>query len=229
MNLTKDTYLEIAKLTDDRTTVSMLSVNKKFYDDEFFKLVFANKYPLLVKFKHDESWKDFYLRMMLYIFKLNEEFNLDYIPSPKFNPQNFYKYAKNQEDEDWQLEAGEYLKGVKDLEFIQNFLQKYAKYLDFNHLIYREIKTNDLKRIKVYVDADVKAGSYKKFYSPVYHDAIPKTINKENIDLLEILILPNIRKYNLEYFIQYAKSRNRKLSEKYLLSRLNTKSKMNEK
>lgn len=50
MNLMKDAYLEIAKAADDRTIVRMLSVNKKFHDDDFFKLVFEHKDPLLVKF-----------------------------------------------------------------------------------------------------------------------------------------------------------------------------------
>ena len=60
MNLTKDAYLEIAKAADDKTIVKMLSVNRKFHDDEFFKLVFEQRYPLLVKFKKDKQlWKDF--------------------------------------------------------------------------------------------------------------------------------------------------------------------------
>ena len=220
MNLTKDTYLEIAKFADDKTIVQMLSVDKKFHDDEFFKLVFFHKYPLLLKFKKDEeSWKDFYLRMVMYIAKLKEEFDLDYIPAKKFNPEKFYKSIEIS-DEDWILEAAEYLKQVKDIDFIRKFLLKYGKNLEFKYLIKRELKNRDLKRIKVFVDADIASHAFKKFYGPVYDEPIMKAIKSEDIDLLKILILPNIRKYDIERFIEYARDHNKKSSEKYLLTRI---------
>ena len=223
MELTKDAYLEIAKTADDKSVVKMLSVNKKFHDDEFFKLVFEYKYPFLIKFKKDkESWKDFYLRMVMYIAKLKEEIKLDYIPSPKFNPQKFYDFVNVViGEEDWQIEAAEYLADVEDLEFIRNFLLKYAKYLDFHHLISIEmLNKNDSKRIKVFVDADIKANSFRRFYSPVYTNPIYTAIDNENIELLKILILPNIRDYDLEDFISYAQQAHKPLSERYLLSRV---------
>lgn len=216
MNLTKDAYLEIARTADDRTIVKMLSVNKKFRDEKFFKLVFHEKYPLLVKFKKEnETWKDFYLRMVMYIAKLKEDFDLDYIPSPKFNPEEFYTYAKSHK-RDWQLDAAEYLHEVQDIEFVKKFLLKYAKYIDFDYLIFKEI--DNPTNVKLLVDADIKANARKKFYSPVYSASIINAINNENIELLKILILHNIRNHNLENFIEYAREHNKPLSEKYLLS-----------
>lgn len=223
MNLTKDAYLEIAKAADDETIVKMLSVNRNFRDDKFFKLVFEDKYPLLIKFKKDnESWKYFYLKMVMYIFKLKEQHDLDYIPSEKFDPEDFYKYIEEQEywHFDWELEAAEYLEDVKDLNFVRNFLEKHGEGLDFNYLILRELKTTNLKRIKIFVDADLANNSDKKFYSPVYSESIKKAIDNENIELLKILILTNIRKHDLEKFIEYARENNKPLSEKYLLSRV---------
>ena len=223
MELTKDAYLEIAKTADDKSVVKMLSVNRKFHDDEFFKLVFEHRYPLLIKFKKDkESWKDFYLRMVMYIAKLKEEYDLDYIPSPKFNPQKFYDFVNVvNEEENWQLEAAEYLADVKDLQFLKKFLLKYAKFLDFNHLISAEmLSKNDLNRIKLFVDSDIKFNSFRRFYSPVYTNPIYSAIDNENIELLKILILPNIRAHNLENFISYARQANKPLSEKYLVSQV---------
>jgi hypothetical protein len=75
---------------------------------------------------------------------------------------------------------------------------------------------NNLERIKLLIDADIKAN---KIYSPLYSPAIMNAIKNENIELLKILILPNIREYDLEDLIDYARQQNKPLSEKYLLSR----------
>jgi ankyrin repeat protein len=48
--------------------------------------------------KEEESWKDFYNRMMHYIEKLNDEFKIPYIKNTKFVPSNFYNdYRKDLE------------------------------------------------------------------------------------------------------------------------------------
>ena len=99
-------------------------------------------------------------------------------------------------------------------------ISKQNKAPDFNYLIKRELKNTDLQRIKVFVDADIKAKSSRKFYSPVYTDSIHIAIDKENIELLKILILPNIRDYDLQGFISYAQQAHKPLSERYLLSRV---------
>ena len=216
MNLTKDAYLEIAKAADDKTIVKMLSVNRKFHDDEFFKLVFEYKYPFLIKFKKDkESWKDFYLRMVMYIAKLKKEYDIDYIPSPRFNPEEFYFNRFDDKHQDL-YDAAEYLVGVEDFEFLENFLMKHAKYLDFGYLILKEMTYNNLERIKLLIDVDIKANKIYPLYSP----AIMTAIKNENIEALKILILPNIREYDLEDFVEYARQNNKPLCEKYLLSRV---------
>ena len=83
---TKDIYLKLTDYEDDKTIVSMLSVNKKFNDPEFFKAIFSKRYPQLVKYKTDDKdWKQFYLEMIYYISKLNEDFRYDYINDAKYN------------------------------------------------------------------------------------------------------------------------------------------------
>ena len=86
----KDAYLEIAKVTDNRTILKMLSVNKKFNSPAFFQEIINRKYPVLFKYKRDnEDWKHFYLRIVKYTSKLQEEFNYT-LPMDQ-DPEIFYK------------------------------------------------------------------------------------------------------------------------------------------
>ena len=39
MNLTKDTYEYLLNFAEDRDIINMLSVNKKFRDEEFFERI----------------------------------------------------------------------------------------------------------------------------------------------------------------------------------------------
>lgn len=94
---TKDIYSKLTEYEDNKTVLSMLSVNKKFNDPEFFKSIFSKRYPQLVKYKtDDEDWKQFYLIMIYYISKLNEDFDYDYINDAKYkivkteNPEEIY-------------------------------------------------------------------------------------------------------------------------------------------
>ena len=92
MNIPKDVYEYLAGFADDKTILNMLSVNKKIRDEDFFKRIFNRKYPLLIKFKKDnETWKYFYLSMVQYIAKLEEEFDIPYISTEGYNPKDFYK------------------------------------------------------------------------------------------------------------------------------------------
>lgn len=97
--MNKDIYAKIASLTeDDRTILNMLSVNKKFNNPEFFQLIFNNKYPQFIKYKQDnETWKEYYLKMIYYITLLDEKFNYDYNRYARYdifstyNPIEIYK------------------------------------------------------------------------------------------------------------------------------------------
>ena len=90
--ISKDIYEYLTNFTDDRTILNMLSVNKKFNDEEFFKRIFLRKYPLLLKFqKKNETLKGLFIRMTYYIAKLEEKFEIPYIPTPGYNPEDFYK------------------------------------------------------------------------------------------------------------------------------------------
>lgn len=91
----KDVYSYIVNLAEDKDVVNMLSVNRKFNDDSYFKQILENRYPLLLRFKkHDETYKQFYLKMIKYIAKLWEEFEVPYIPVKGFDPPDIYALVK---------------------------------------------------------------------------------------------------------------------------------------
>ena len=90
MNISPDLYEYLTNFADDKTILNMLSVNKKFSDDVFFKRVLSRRYPFLLKFKKpNETYKELYLRMIYAIAKLQEKYDIPYIPSPSYDPDNF--------------------------------------------------------------------------------------------------------------------------------------------
>ena len=96
MNLTKDTYEYILNFADDRTILNMLSVNKKFRDEALFERIVKTRYPLRAKYIHYDTWTNYYIEIIYYLSKLEEEFDFPYIQSPDFRPQNLYEHFKKQ-------------------------------------------------------------------------------------------------------------------------------------
>jgi hypothetical protein len=99
MYVCKDIYLYITVFTDDKTTLNMLSVNKKFYDEKILLRVMNIKYPLLYKFTEKKKYKKlklrvFYVKMMQYISKLFLEQDIPYISHKEFDPYELYKMSK---------------------------------------------------------------------------------------------------------------------------------------
>jgi hypothetical protein len=82
MEVPKDIYLYLMNFTDDKTTINMLSVNKKYYS--LFENIFKKKYPFWVCYKKEETWQRFYVKMSYYIEKLKER-DIPYIPVKSFN------------------------------------------------------------------------------------------------------------------------------------------------
>ena len=94
MNLTKDTYEYVLNFADDRTILMMLSTNKKFRNEELFKKIMERKYPFLIKYKKsEEDFKDLFIKMIYYMAKLREYFDIVY--QEKFgDPEKHYNELK---------------------------------------------------------------------------------------------------------------------------------------
>jgi Ankyrin repeats (3 copies) len=91
----------LARNMDDKTLLSFCKTDKYFNlkicnDDGFWKRRMEEKYPLLIDFKEKkETWKQFYIKMTYYISKLEEEFEIPYVPTKGYNPEEFYTVHKN--------------------------------------------------------------------------------------------------------------------------------------
>lgn len=71
------------------------------------------RYPIICRFKKEESWKDFYIQTVHYLTKVKEEFKLDYIPTLDFEPTVIYQELKTNNE----LEL---IHGTDDIEEILN-------------------------------------------------------------------------------------------------------------
>jgi hypothetical protein len=95
MEIPKEVYEHLTNFADDKTILNMLSVNKKFRDEQFFERVMKRKYPELIQYKtDDETWKSFYIKMVYYIAKLKEKFRFYYDRQPGYNPEKLYLVKK---------------------------------------------------------------------------------------------------------------------------------------
>ena len=119
-------YEYIANFADDRTILSMLSVNKKFRDENLFKRIIQRKYPLLIEFKKpEETWKHFFVKMTYYIHKLQEDYEIPYIPTKGYDPRvlinhyDKYNQAMGYAAQGGSLDLVEFFidKGANDWEF----------------------------------------------------------------------------------------------------------------
>src|SRR4029078_13354477 len=73
------TYAYLLNFADDRDIINMLSVNKKFRNEGFFERVMKKKYPDLIQYRDEgESWKHLFLRVVYYVSKLKEKYNIPY-------------------------------------------------------------------------------------------------------------------------------------------------------
>ena len=88
MKVTKDLYLYLTNFVDDKTILNMLSVNKKFNNPDFFQQVIRSKYPLVIEYKDEITWRKFYVNLIM----IKEKYNIEY--NGQYNPIKFYKSWK---------------------------------------------------------------------------------------------------------------------------------------
>ena len=85
----KDVYEYISNFADDKTVINMIRANPKVFDNEnFYEKVMRRRYPLLIEFrKENETWKALYLRMVYILAKLQEDYQIPYIPTKGCSPE----------------------------------------------------------------------------------------------------------------------------------------------
>jgi len=206
-----DIYLEIAKESDIRTILNMLSVNKKFNDDKIFKEILLRKYPKLVKYKKEENWKKYFLNIVYFISKLEEEFNYKFDNDK--NPEKIYYWFKLLEKFDkW-----------RSIEV--DFFQLYNS-MNIYDLLYNPIENGNHDTLSSYlINEKTKMNTDIKYeYFKQLHELTPESIFGEESLLFELTedIEPNDNltefseyiSYDYEYLI-YILNKNGKTIEEY--------------
>ena len=195
MNLTKDTYEYILNFADDRTILNMLSVNKKFRDEALFERIVKIRYPLLAKYIHYNTWANYYIEIMYYLSKLEEEFDFPYIKTVEFRPQNLYEYFKKDPGPETIIIRGLNLANKSgEIDKIKYFLDRAKKELEdafYEFFVHQAIKDaakqNHLQTVKLllqeYQDLVLKTPQFMKpiHVKPEDWDQIK---NKEIYELL---------------------------------------------
>lgn len=95
----KDTDKIILSMLDDRDLLSACLADKNtnsLCDETFFRNRIYEKYPNLVPFKtSDISWKNYYLKIVYYIDKLEIEHGFKFTKDSKGTPKQYYEIIEN--------------------------------------------------------------------------------------------------------------------------------------
>jgi hypothetical protein len=220
MRISKDMYEYILRFADDETTLNMFAVNKKFNDAKFIVTICKRKYPyvnyfgkymrhpleMLLHFKEDV--KKYYVNTIKYIIKLEKFWEMPYITSPAYCPQNFHLYYRNQPPVIKWTEALFNAVTTTNIQLIKNFIDKGAK-IDEN-IIWNAVRHENLNVVKYLIENGGRE----------YDKALIGGIR--NINILKLLVengKENINYSSLESTFKYSAFEGDLEAVKYLLSK----------
>lgn len=95
--MNRDVFEYILKLSDERTALNMLSVNKKFRTEEYFKRYLLYKYPIL---QPQNNYKSFFLQNIEFMVWLREKKFIFYSEFMK----TWYRCAVHEDDPNYHIE-----------------------------------------------------------------------------------------------------------------------------
>ena len=202
MNLTKDTYEYLLNFAEDRDIINMLSVNKKFQNEEFFERLMKRKYPDLIRYREkNESWKHLFVRMVYYIARLEEKFKIPY-----FNGLNILELFSKQGHVNPIFSIVRDAAKIGNLEIIKLFTFE-GKSLLFYEALETAIENHRINIIEELLNQRPKAA----------HEAAASAIENGYLDILKFIIQKkNIK--NLNALLDVAAENNRKEIANYLIS-----------
>lgn len=203
----KDVYEYLLNFADDNAIISMLSVNRKFSDDSFFEKVLKRKYPLLIQFrKENESFRSLFVRMVYYIAKLEEEFNIPYIPANKYDPEKFYKYYKDKEE--IYNEAMQYAFEIEDIKIVKH-LMEIGHHISYDRAMFFGSRVGSTDIIELAIKKGAHMFNISTTMAARYgHLNIVKLFIKKGATLISSAITAAEKRGHLEV-VNYLKSLNR--------------------
>lgn len=125
MDIPKDLYEYLTNFADDRTILSMLSTNKQFRDENFFRRVVERKYPNTIQYKEaDQSWKQFYIETVYYVERIYELIGYKYSKTAGRSPKVYYDFIKASVGDINKLLRGAIIE--KDIDFVKFLVDRGA-------------------------------------------------------------------------------------------------------
>lgn len=98
--MSKDTDRMILEKLDDKDLFNALLTNKYFYsltDENFWKRRLLERYPNTVEYKKNETWKQYYLKMVYYIDKIGKLHKFEITKRTKGDPLFYYNFLKSKD------------------------------------------------------------------------------------------------------------------------------------
>ena len=170
MKLTKDTYLYLTIFLGDGDVINMLSVNKKFRNENNFEIVMRKRYPLLIKPK-SKNYKYTYIKTAYYISYLNK-LEIPYIPCINFNPKELYRIYRADRDLGYIVHQIIHMlinsKGHYGI--LAYMLQKFKRFLIVNDFICDAVRSSDVNVLKVLFANSATNFQHALYISSYLHD-----------------------------------------------------------
>ena len=175
----KDTDREILSHLPDRELLMVCTINKRMWnevcDDNFLKRRLT-RYPGISKFKKEnESWKQFFLRVIYYVSKMQDEFNFVYSEGD-FEKQ--YTLLKEAKDDNLLIRGSE----DGELSIVKHALETGADIHTFADFpLIQAIKYNHMDVVKYLLSkgADIEARN---------HYPLIQAIDRNNFEIVKYLI-----------------------------------------
>jgi hypothetical protein len=130
--LSRDEMYVLGLTLEPKALLTFCQTDKKFNEkvcknDNFWREKLRKDYPLLEKFNYKkDAWKKFYLKMIYYISKLEEDFGVPYFPLKNYSPEDLHLFRGSS---NFQNQIMKYAAGVGNIDLIEKMLKQRASEL----------------------------------------------------------------------------------------------------
>ena len=232
MNVVTDIYEYIACLADDSATLNMLSVNKKFLGENYYRRVIQKKYPYLANMKkygkpftykrvfkrehHTETynymltWRQCYIKNLKFILKIEEIFHIQYFYIKFYFPERLLQRLFREKNPYSYILHQALEQGRAD---IRDIILERNLAVPVNSLLSACCRSGNIALVKeTYNFLSLKL---KKIN---LHPGIFYAVNKDNLDILNFL-LANGNNNDLNYALLRSCGNENDTMMKYLISK----------
>lgn len=232
MYVVTDIYEYIVLFADHATSLNMLSVNKKFLDEIYYKRIIEKKYPYLEKLKslgkpveyeytmkgqqyteiynYVLTWRQCYIKNLYFIFKIEKKYNLPYFNIKSYFPERLLFRLSRERKPYFYILTRALERGRSD---IRDMILERNLVVSANSLLSASCKSGNLLLVKE--TYDLLAGSLKKIN---IQPGICCTVQRENLDILKFLLEKGTHT-DLNYALLRSVFRETTTMMKYLISR----------